>query len=93
MFAKSARLDGAIPFETDVANSVNPTQKPALNGRQINELISLVEGDLKAKWDEAMLYQMSDEIEAFARLLKNTGEIYQIDDLVKKVSQLFSEKG
>jgi len=69
--------------------SASVIRKYELGSRQTNELINLIEGDLKAKWDEAMLYQMSDEIETFARKLKSTGEQYQIDELVKYGDDLF----
>lgn len=66
----------------NIALSAGQIKRPVLSGRQINELISLIDGDLKAKWDEAMLYQMSDEIEAFAHKVKSTGETFQINEMI-----------
>ncbi len=78
--------------QNEILETPQSTSQPPLNielsTRQTSELINLIDGDLKAKWNEAMLYQMSDEIEAFARKLKSTGELYQISELVKYGNEL-----
>ncbi len=56
-------------------------QLPTLSAAQYSALVAALDGDLKAHWEEARLYQMSDEMEALGGLLIETGEKFGISRL------------
>lgn len=51
---------------------------PELTARQQSELKAMVSGVLYQKWDQAMTYQMSDEIEALAGMILQTGKDFNL---------------
>ncbi|MFP4471031.1 MAG: PAS domain S-box protein, partial [Bacteroidales bacterium] len=67
-----------------------PDELPVLTAGQYNELVSMIEGDLKSRWEEARLYQMSDEMEALGNLLISTGRKFGISPMVKHGENLMA---
>jgi CheY-like chemotaxis protein len=62
-------------------NSKSPafiTGIPKLSKTKCTKLIKLLDGSIYQKWYEANTYQMSDEIEKFARLILDTGKEFKL---------------
>jgi PAS domain S-box-containing protein len=51
---------------------------PELSAKKLSELKMLVSGELYEKWNQAMTYQMSDEIEALAGMIVQTGTDFDL---------------
>jgi len=53
-----------------------------LNPSEAKELLNLIDGVLMHDWKQANTYQMSDEIEGFAKLVKQTGEDFMLNGFI-----------
>ncbi len=61
---------------------------PKLTKEEIMRLLKLIDGKLYEQWKEANTYQMSDEIEKFAKMIMVTGEKFKYTALYNFGNQL-----
>ncbi len=58
--------------------TIEVVEMPELTAVQQSELKALVSGELYEKWDKAMTYQMSDEIEDLAKMILQIGKDFTL---------------